>query len=314
VISSLSGLNVTRPEPVDDGSLSNGPDEKVNATFERRHDLRAAMEGILAGEPNYNLNRPSSMNYLKIVAACSVAAIFGTVLSSAQTVINSLPYTVNTAGVYVVNQSLHYTSGSGSAITVTASNVTINLNGYGITNTSDQTKTQARGISGNNVENLTVENGEIFGFFDGIVLTGPTSGVNFNAGHVLQGLRLAYCTSVGIVLANASNCLIQNCQLSSIGTTGGGIQVSGGAFGIEIASLIGGNRVYRNQVLNATSVGFFGGAIGSQGGYWEQNLATNCANGFFFSDAAEAYRDNMSCGSTSAAFTGGNDLGGNHSQ
>jgi hypothetical protein len=254
------------------------------------------------------------MKYPTTIATLTFALVFSAALSSAQTVITSLPYTINTAGVYTLNQSLHYPSGSGNAITVTASNVTINLNGYGITNTSDQTKTQARGISGNNVENLTVENGEIFGFFQGIVLTGPNSGLSFNVGHVLQGLRLAYCTSVGIILASASNCVIQNCQLSSIGTTGGGVQVSGGAFGIEIASLIGGNRVYRNQVLNATSVGFFGGAIGTQGGYWEQNLATNCANGFFFSDAAEAYRDNMSCGSTSAAFSGGNDLGGNHSQ
>ncbi len=254
------------------------------------------------------------MKYSRTLATFTLALVFSAALSSAQTVITSLPYTINTPGVYVLNQSLHYPSGSGNAITVTASNVTINLNGYGITNTSDQTKTQARGISGNNVENLTVENGEIFGFLIGVVLTGPNNSLSFNVGHIVQGLRLAYCTSAGIILANASNCVIQNCQLSSMGTTGGGVQVSGGAFGIEIDSLIGGNRVYRNQVLNATSVGFFGGAIGSQGGYFEQNLATNCANGFFFSDAAEAYRDNLSFGSTNAAFTGGNDLGGNHSQ
>jgi hypothetical protein len=108
--------------------------------------------------------------------------------------------------------------------------------------------------------------------------------------------------------------LIQNCQLSSIGTTGGGVVVSAGAFGIEIVSLIGGNRVYRNQVLKATSVGFFAATIGLQGSYLEQNLATNCEHGFFFSDVVEAYRDNMSFGSTSGAFTSGNDLGGNHSQ
>jgi hypothetical protein len=238
------------------------------------------MEGILFLS-NPVTTHTASMKYSRTLATFTFALVFSAALSSAQTVITSLPYTINTPGVYVLNQSLHYTSGSGNAITVTASNVTINLNGYGITNTSDQTKTQARGISSNNVENLTVENGEIFGFFDGIILNGPNSGVSFNVGHVLQGLRLAYCTSVGIILANASNCVIQNCQLSSIGTTGGGVQVSGGAFGIEIVSLIGGNRVYRNQVLNATSVGFLGGAIGSQGGYWEQNLATTAPTDSF---------------------------------
>jgi hypothetical protein len=85
----------------------------------------------------------SPMNTLKVLAAFTVALVFGPAPGPAQTVITSLPYTISTAGVYVLNQPLSYPSGTGNAITVKASNVTISLNGYGITNTSDQTKTSA---------------------------------------------------------------------------------------------------------------------------------------------------------------------------
>jgi Right handed beta helix region len=256
------------------------------------------------------------MKHLKTIAAFSLSLIFGPALSSAQTVITSLPYTISIPGIYVLDQSLHYASGSGNAITVTASNVTINLNGYGIINTADQTTTTARCIYANNVENLTVENGEIFGFRYGVELDGPSSGLNFNAGHILQSLRLAYCTYSGIYLFYANNSLIQNCQVSSIGTTGGGVLVGNG-YGIVVYSSIGGNRIYRCQVFNASGTagyGFFGLTFGSQGSYFEQNLATDCAYGFVFNDSKEAYRDNASFGATTAAFTGGTNVSGNYSQ
>src|SRR5258708_2479798 len=254
------------------------------------------------------------MNRLKVATAITVGLVFVHVRGSAQTAISSLPYTIDAAGVYVLNQSLRYPFGTGNAITVKATNVTINLNGYGISNTSDQTKTNATCIDANNIENLTVENGEIFGFWIGIHLAGPSSGLSFNAGHILQGLRLAYCGNVGIFLDFASNCLIQNCQLSWIGITGGGVQINNNAAGIFVQSLTGGNRIYRCQVLRATGDGFFARASGAQGSYLEQNLATSCAFGFVFEDGVDAYRDNASFGCTGGAFLLGNDFGGNHSQ
>jgi hypothetical protein len=252
------------------------------------------------------------MNTLKVFAAFTVALVFGPAPGPAQTVITSLPYTISTAGVYVLDQPLTYPSGTGNAITVKASNVTISLNGYGITNTSDQTKTSAVCIYANNVENVTVENGEIFGFYEGVLLNGPANGTNFNIGHIVQNLRLAYCIGYGIFLDYASNCVIQNCLLSSIGITGGGARFPG-AIGIAIFSLNGGTRVYRCQVFNSVSYGFFTGTAGSQGSYLEQNVATTCPAGFGFLDMSEAYRDNASLGCTSS-FIGGNDFGGNHSQ
>jgi hypothetical protein len=254
------------------------------------------------------------MKYLKTLAALSGALVLSSVLSSAQTVISSLPYTISTAGVYVLNQSLHYPSATGNAITISASNVTINLNGYGIINTATQNgSTASVAIYGNNVENITIENGEIFGFFRGIFLSGTLSGNNFNVGHVIQGMRVAYCLYTGIFLEYASNSVVQNCQVSSVGTTGGGTVVNSGAYAIPIVSYLGGNRVYRCQVLGA-GYGFFGNSNGIQGTYWEQNLATNCTYSFYFFQTKEAYRDNASFGATTAAFTSGNDLGGNHSQ
>jgi len=50
----------------------------------------------------------SSMNTLKVFAEFTVALVFGPALGPAQTVIASLPYTISTTGVYVLNQPLSY--------------------------------------------------------------------------------------------------------------------------------------------------------------------------------------------------------------
>ncbi len=254
------------------------------------------------------------MKHLKTIAAFSVALIFSPALSSAQTVISSLPYTISTAGVYVLNQSFSYPSGSGAAITIKASNVTLNLNGHGITNTAAQNSSNtAIAIHASNFENITVENGEILGFNAGILLEGPTIGINFNVGHVIQGMRLAYSLTFGIWLEWCANCSIQNCQLYSMGTTGGGVTVNTPTYGIEVDSFNGGNRIYRNQVTNSF-FGYYGLNHGaSQGSYFEQNLATNCTYSFTF-DPLNAYRDNASFGAATQAFAGGNSVGGNYAQ
>jgi hypothetical protein len=254
------------------------------------------------------------MNYLKTVAALSIALAFTSTLSSAQTVISSLPYTISTAGVYVLNKTLHYPSGTGNAITITASNVILNLGGFGIINTSDQTTTSATCISANNVENLTIENGEIFGFQNGITLYG-SSGLNFNAGHVIQNLRLAYCTLNGIYLNLVSNSLVQNCQLSSIGATGGGTVVHSNAAAVLVTSAVpGGNRVYRNQVLNSPfGIVCFYSSGTNTGCFVEQNLATGCNLVGFDLQAEDAYRDNAAF-NCATAFNGGNNISGNYSQ
>jgi hypothetical protein len=123
------------------------------------------------------------MKYLKPL----IALIISATLSSAQTVITSLPYTISSAGTYLLNQTLHYPLGSGNAITVTASNVTLDLNGYGIINTATQTTTTATCIFASNVENITIENGEIFGFQHGIHLLGPTTGINLTPAISCRG-------------------------------------------------------------------------------------------------------------------------------
>jgi hypothetical protein len=255
------------------------------------------------------------MNHLKTVAALSIAFAFTSTLSSAQTVISSLPYTVSTAGVYVLNQTLHYPSGTGNAITITASNVILNLGGFGIINTSDQTKTSATCIFANDVENVTIENGEIFGFFHGIFLAGATSGTNFNTGQVIQNLRLAYCTIDGIFLETVSNSLIQNCQLSSIGTTGGGTVVNTNASAVLVDSAVpGGNRIYRNQVFNSPfGIVCFYSSGTNTGCYVEQNLATSCNQDGFLMQGEDAYRDNAAF-NCATAFSGGNNISGNYSQ
>jgi hypothetical protein len=252
------------------------------------------------------------MNYRKALVTLSFALAFSPGPSPAVTVITSLPHTINAPGVFVLKQSLSYSSGTGNAISVAASNVTIDLSGYTITNTADQSTTTANCIYGNNEGNLTVENGQIFGFEYGVYMNGPTS-ASLNAGHVVQAVHFNNCTGVGVFFQYGDNCLVQNCQFFSIGTTTGGVLVNSSAAGVDIYSLTGGSRIYRCQALN-TPLGFSAGTNGTQGSYLEQNLATHCTWSFHFNDAYEAYRDNASFGATTAAFYLGNDFGGNHSQ
>jgi hypothetical protein len=248
------------------------------------------------------------MNSLKTLAALAFALVFYPAPGPAQTIIGSLPYPITTAGTYVLNESLSYPSAGGIAITVKASNVTINLNGHAITNTSDPTTTQAIGIGEYNVENLTIENGEILGFLYGVYLHGPPAGPTiFNFGHVLQGLRLSYCAFAGIYLQYAYNCLIQNCQLSAMGYTSQFQKVADGN-GIVCFNNLG-TRIYRCQVVIAHT-GFVGGGLSE---YWEQNLAMDCDSGFAFGDSREVYRDNASV-ICPTPFSGGTDFGGNHSR
>ena len=84
------------------------------------------------------------------------------VASYGQTPIASLPYTISSAGNYYLTQNLTYSGAAGNAITVNASNVTIDLNGYQLFCSNSNNSTW--GIYANNVSNVSIKNGAIDGF------------------------------------------------------------------------------------------------------------------------------------------------------
>ncbi|MEL7472148.1 MAG: hypothetical protein AAGK04_02440 [Planctomycetota bacterium] len=162
-----------------------------------------------------------------------------------RTAIESLPFTITQPGSYYLTGDL---SSAGNGIIVNASDVTIDLMGFTITGSDP---TQFSGIEqvfpfGN--KNLTVRNGTVRNFDDGVVaFTGSFEGY----GITFENLRVIDVTSRGIA-AGASNCLIVNCYARQVGA-------GTGVFGGEGLGCVGG------VIVNCRASGFSGGIIVNQG-------------------------------------------------
>ena len=86
--------------------------------------------------------------------------------------IHSLPVTINSAGTYCLDRNLSMSATTGAAITVNANDVTVDLKGFKIDGSGAGAGTLTLGVSANGRRGLTVRNGRIRGFFQGIQVTG----------------------------------------------------------------------------------------------------------------------------------------------
>src|SRR5205085_3321009 len=104
----------------------------------------------------------------------------------ARTPISSAPFNITSSGSYYLTQNL--TVASGTAISIAASNVTLNLNGFTISSTESPAGSSSAVLIGNGLANITVLNGAIHsnvnysagsysgtGFGNGIAYTGGTA-------------------------------------------------------------------------------------------------------------------------------------------
>lgn len=119
-------------------------------------------------------------------------------------VITSLPATLSTQGTWCLQGNLATGISAGAAITVTTNNVTIDCNDFKVGGLAAGAATNAIGISGNNVLNLTVRRCGIRGFMDGIRLSGTASGA------LIEHNRLDMNTSSGINLAGSNHQVLFN--------------------------------------------------------------------------------------------------------
>jgi hypothetical protein len=140
----------------------------------------------------------------------------------ARTPISSLPFVINSGGSYYLTKSLSVSSGN--AITIAASGVTIDLNGFEITSTEASPSHSGilinSGLASIRIKNGSIRgnvtfNGSTFGgsgFANGIQTTGSTP---TNA-HV-SDIAVAGCLSQGINLGGG---LVESCTVNTIGGTG----------------------------------------------------------------------------------------------
>jgi hypothetical protein len=136
--------------------------------------------------------------------------------------ITSLPYTISAPGTWCLKQHLFTSSAAGAAITVNASNVTIDCNDFKLDGTSAGAGTGNRGILASGRTNVTVRNCSIRGFQFGIALVGAAGG-----DHLVEHNRLGNNTSYGIFVEGDGS-LIRDNQVSLTG----GSTLSPNAYGI----------------------------------------------------------------------------------
>jgi hypothetical protein len=132
--------------------------------------------------------------------------------------IASLPGTITQPGTYYLKQDFQVNMVSGVALSINASDVTVDMNGHTISNLAVGSQVTARGIHSYNQSNITIRNGKIIGFHHGMNLEADnvTNPVVF--GHLVEDMYVTSCNFLGLVVCG-SNSTVRRCRVNKIGGT-----------------------------------------------------------------------------------------------
>jgi len=166
---------------------------------------------------------------LRALVTCALLA--GAAPASAETfyacdtIIDALPATIATQGVYCLTQDVSTAIASGNAITINANNVTLDCNGYKIGGLSAGASTSAYGVHATDRANVTVRQCSIRGFRYAVVFDGTSA-----SGGVIEDNRLSENRDTAISVTGNGHTIRRNL----ISQTGGrptsaaaGIRLSG---------------------------------------------------------------------------------------
>ena len=249
--------------------------------------------------------------------------------------IEYIPYEVIEAGVYCFTDNLTTSMITGNAITVSADNVVIDLNGWMLDGSNAHVSTIANGIYASQQKSIVIRNGTIAGFMRGVYLKG-FSPYTTSRGHVIEHMRIERATTLALELSS-SNSIVRNNQVVDIG----GSTVNSQGYGIVIWGPD--NRILDNDISNvrATSSPAMGLAllgecddcviednriddvrsesnstyavrIGSSDSVLAVNNRVGSADyGIYFLSSTGKYKNNLTS-NVGTPFTGGTDLGGNN--
>jgi parallel beta-helix repeat protein len=238
--------------------------------------------------------------------AASAGAVDGTIeINQAKvTAAGGFPYVISTANTsYRLTGSLTVPA-STVAINDSASNVTIDLNGFSITGPGT-TSGAPNGINAQQV-GVTVENGTISGFGLGVAIgnngiirnvhaDANAFGISAGSNGVIEGCTANNSTSVsGFGIYCSAACTIS------------GNTVNGNLEGIECAG--SGCVIFNNTADNTKADGI---VCSGSGCLVSGNTAFNNAIGIFMSDATTGYGGNVMDSNSTANHSGGTSLGNN---
>jgi hypothetical protein len=234
------------------------------------------------------------MSYAKVVGfsllACLVlpapARADETLLCSRYIVV--VPFTISTPGHYCFATNIGTRISTGNAITIDADYVLLDLNGFALDGTAAGTGTNANGIFAHDRRHVTVRNGTVRGFFDGVQLGTGGPGA---AAITVERMRVDR-TAVGIAVRGLGGGHVVR---DNVVTNSGGSTVPGETNGVGI-SVYGGADVVNNVVTH--TFGDFPVAFDLTGGLQTiiNNRAADSGRGGFSCDdppAGQYLRDNV---------------------
>jgi parallel beta-helix repeat protein len=211
------------------------------------------------------------------------STLLGAVPAQAATKISSFGYVITAPGTYQVTQDL---SGSGDAITVSASNVDLHLGGHTLSGDGSGVGIHVQGASP--VYNVSIDHGTVQGFQDGIFLG------FFALNCKVTSVTASGNTDIGIFLTHANASTVTDNTTSQNGT---GIELDasngntvtrnttdGNFAGIDVSDNSTGNTVSRN-----TATGNPGQGIRLLGGPTQNTVQDNTCSGNGVGIAVGAY-------------------------
>ncbi len=196
------------------------------------------------------------------------------------TAITSGSTVIAVQGVYCLTGDIATNMATGNAIEIQTNNVTIDMNGFKLGNLAAGPGTSANGIYAWQRKNITIRNGSIRGFYNGIYLQ-DSFPYAASSGHLVEDIRADGNTYRGIVTQGTGN-LIRNNQIVNTG----GSTVQAGAFGIVMVG--GGDNIVRGNTVNTTT--------GTTGPTYGVYLSTS---------SASLVKDNLVTNTTSSSTTYG---------
>jgi hypothetical protein len=224
----------------------------------------------------------------------------------------AVPAVITQAGVYCLVGNLSTDMDNGSAIHIASSNVTLEFNGFVLDGLgADQATTGTVGVFGVG-QNITVRNGTVRGFYQGIALTA----LGDAHGQIVEYMRVDRNTAVGILVGGTASIVRRNVVVSTGGSGFSGPNTN--AYGILTTAALG-PRVLDNDVAGVVkqgtgqAVGIF--LSGTEGGLVVNNRVTGADMGVVFSQGLGfshgKYRDNLTF-FVNTPYVGGTDAGNNN--